>query len=381
MPDQPDQPDQPAAGYRLDDDAVIAAIEVIGRSGATDFAFGYLDEDVAIADARWWAHAQYRGARITVENHAGPVEAAEALAVRIIHGGLCTGCQRVAAMTDDPVPVGDYTVGGVRLDPAELQRRGACRWVRVGRRWEQGCGTPAPDGSTRERLARALAEAGAPSVAIRQAREGHWDEYLGPQVFPIVQLVSDLEANGLHALAARARAGEFDATYFADASSSWRSRTVPTPAWTTGWKRSSGGLPSVTPGRAASATHDGGTCGGVAGSAAAAPAAAGADEGAAALFAADEAGELQHVEGPGDGGAGDAVQLGEALLADEFVAWLEDAGADAAFEVGGDGAGGPPCGWRVGRLRAAGTAGRFGHVDVSLAGFTYPIMSPSGQSS
>ncbi len=191
---------------------MMAAIEAIGRTGATDFAFGPLHPDAPIADARWWAHVKYRGSRIQVENHVGPIEAIDALVTRLLHGAFCMGCGKLTIINDDPVPVPDIRIDGEPIDVQDIQRGGFCRWERVGRRWERGCGDDAPEGSTREKLARAMVEARVPSVAIKQARAGYYDDYLSPHAFPLMTLVNDLEANGFSALAARARNGEFDGT-------------------------------------------------------------------------------------------------------------------------------------------------------------------------
>lgn len=121
----------------LDEDALLAAVELVGRSGATDFEVGYLDDNVPADEARWWAKAQYRGARLQVENHRGPAEAAEALARRVLQGGQCTHCG------------GRIHLGGA---PRALRRHGrVCAWKREGRRWERGCRDRIPDGQYRIR--------------------------------------------------------------------------------------------------------------------------------------------------------------------------------------------------------------------------------------
>lgn len=65
---------------------------------------------------------------------------------------------------------------------------------------------------TSERLAQDLEAAGAPGAMIARAREGYYDDFRSELAFPCVQLVTDLRAAGLHALAARATQGEWDAT-------------------------------------------------------------------------------------------------------------------------------------------------------------------------
>lgn len=83
----------------MDDDALIATVDLIGRTGAKGFEIGYLHEGVPVEEAGWYAHAQYRGARITEENHRGPVEAAEALARQLLTGAMCNHCKKLVALS------------------------------------------------------------------------------------------------------------------------------------------------------------------------------------------------------------------------------------------------------------------------------------------
>lgn len=113
------------SGWVFDDDALVAAVDLVGRSGATEFELGFLDEHVPVDQARWWATARYRGARLQVDEQPGPVAAAVALARRVLEGGLCTHCGA------------RIHLGGA---PRSLRRRGrVCAWKRTGRRWERGC--------------------------------------------------------------------------------------------------------------------------------------------------------------------------------------------------------------------------------------------------
>ncbi|GIH95374.1 hypothetical protein ACFFMN_23800 [Planobispora siamensis] len=113
-------------------DAAIACVDLIGRSGATNFEFGYLHDDVPMEEAAWYAHAQYRGARITAQGHRDPIAAMEELARKVLAGGLCTGCQCTVSLSDDGA--------------------GLCRWRRMGPRWEMGCKiTPPPSPKKRRR--------------------------------------------------------------------------------------------------------------------------------------------------------------------------------------------------------------------------------------
>ncbi|MDQ3432039.1 MAG: hypothetical protein M3467_07455, partial [Actinomycetota bacterium] len=55
--------------------------------------------------------------RVTVEDHRSPVEAAEALARRLLDGGVCAHCGRTVSLSTGP----------------------GCRWTRMGRTWVRGC--------------------------------------------------------------------------------------------------------------------------------------------------------------------------------------------------------------------------------------------------
>lgn len=104
-----------------DQDAVIACVDLVGRSGGKNFEIGYLDDDVPVEKARWWAKAQYEGARIMVEGKTSPTEACEALVRKILAGGMCTGCKKTVTLADDP--------GGDNY----------CRWRRYADTWKEGC--------------------------------------------------------------------------------------------------------------------------------------------------------------------------------------------------------------------------------------------------
>lgn len=105
-----------------DRDALIAAVDLVGRTGSRNFEIGYLWDDVPVSEAGWYAHAQYRGARITVDDCTSPIEAADRLARRLLTNGFCNRCRR------------RITLG----------KRAAhqCRWWREGAKWVQGCARP-----------------------------------------------------------------------------------------------------------------------------------------------------------------------------------------------------------------------------------------------
>lgn len=104
----------------INDDVVIACADLVGRAGASGFEIGYLHDDVPVEEAGWYAHAQYRGARITVEDHRSPTGAALALAERLLSGATCR-CRKPVTLS-----------GG----------QPGCRWRLAGQRWEPGCDAP-----------------------------------------------------------------------------------------------------------------------------------------------------------------------------------------------------------------------------------------------
>lgn len=125
----------------LDQDAVIAAADLVRRSGAQEFEIGYVHEDVPVEEACWYAQATYKGARLIVENHRGPVEAAEALARRLMTGAKCAHCGGLVALSDRGAVVFErqQMADGTTWGPAQAAKAGQCRWRRVGDTWQRGC--------------------------------------------------------------------------------------------------------------------------------------------------------------------------------------------------------------------------------------------------
>lgn len=106
----------------MDTDALEAAVDLVGRTGVRELEVGYTDETVKdAADADWHATATYKGAKVIMEHHRGPVEAVEALARQLLTGGRCTHCHRRTRIDGDS-----------QMD---------CRWTRHGKRWVRGCET------------------------------------------------------------------------------------------------------------------------------------------------------------------------------------------------------------------------------------------------
>lgn len=124
----------------LDQDAVIATADLVGRTGATEFEIGYLHDDVPMEEAGWYATAVFRGAKIIEDDHRGPTEAAEALARRLLSGARCK-CGALVALSDHGAVAFDNVAmaDGSRWSAEEARMAGQCRWTRMGPRWKRAC--------------------------------------------------------------------------------------------------------------------------------------------------------------------------------------------------------------------------------------------------
>ena len=150
----------------MDDDAMLAGAQLVGRTGAQGLEVGYLHDDVPAEQAGWYAHAQYRGARITTEDHRGAVEAVEALARRLLEGGKCTNCGGLIALSDAGAIIHDGALGPdgkpVWTKETAVEAK-QCRWRRIGPRWTAGCekgGPPAREAGPNRKLRRRMKRQG-----------------------------------------------------------------------------------------------------------------------------------------------------------------------------------------------------------------------------
>jgi len=105
---------------QMSDDIMVACMDLVGRAGAKELEFGYVHEGVPVEEAGWYAHAQWQGTRIIVQDHRSPSGAMLALAERLLFGAQCR-CGKQVTLTDE-------TPG--------------CRWTLNGKRWEPGCDAP-----------------------------------------------------------------------------------------------------------------------------------------------------------------------------------------------------------------------------------------------
>lgn len=121
----------------LDQDAIHACADLVSRTGAKEFQIGYLSDEPTHG---WFAHASYKGARISTGDHPGPVEAADALCRRLLTGAKCTGGGGLVALSDagatafkNPVMADGSTW---TIAEASVMQ---CRWRRMGPKWVMGC--------------------------------------------------------------------------------------------------------------------------------------------------------------------------------------------------------------------------------------------------
>ena len=111
----------------IDTAAVVASADLVNRAGGRGVQIGWTcphvpDEEDGhnCPDVTWYAHAQWKGSRLTVEGHPEPGAAATALAVRVLEGGRCRCGERVSLAPGTP----------------------GCLWRSTGDRWEPGCDVP-----------------------------------------------------------------------------------------------------------------------------------------------------------------------------------------------------------------------------------------------
>lgn len=125
----------------LDSDAAVAAVDLVGRTGARQLQVGFLHDDVPADQAAWYASVLFEGTKVIEEDHRGPVEALEALARRLMTGGRCR-CGALVALSDDgAIFYRDARMAdGSTWAEADVRAAGQCRWTREGARWFGACG-------------------------------------------------------------------------------------------------------------------------------------------------------------------------------------------------------------------------------------------------
>jgi hypothetical protein len=81
----------------LDERMLVAAVKLIGRTGATGWQLRYSDDEQPVI---WAAVAEYQG-RYEVAAALDPLRATLRLCERLIDGGQCTHCKRPTGFSQD----------------------------------------------------------------------------------------------------------------------------------------------------------------------------------------------------------------------------------------------------------------------------------------
>ena len=97
-------------------DFVVAAVDQIGRSGATEFECGWLEDD----GTRSWATARYRGTRIMVDEQPDIVTAIGELLGKVLFGAECQFCHRTIPFGCQRVQVGRRFVAQCTMDKEKV---------------------------------------------------------------------------------------------------------------------------------------------------------------------------------------------------------------------------------------------------------------------
>lgn len=105
----------------MNEDAVVAAVELAARGGARGVTFGFLHEGVPVEEAGWYMEASWQGTRLFVGDHRSPTTAALAFAERMLTRASCKCGQQITLSDDAP----------------------GCRWRLMGKTWTPSC-TAAP---------------------------------------------------------------------------------------------------------------------------------------------------------------------------------------------------------------------------------------------
>ena len=100
---------------------LVAAVDLIGRTGAQGFEIAYDDDTGPVV---WNATATYQGAK-KWRSADDPVVAVELLAEDLVDGGLCVHCGRTSALRLD----GDRPLAAPTI----------CETYRLGARYVRGC--------------------------------------------------------------------------------------------------------------------------------------------------------------------------------------------------------------------------------------------------
>lgn len=131
----------------MNDDIILAAVDLAVRSGATLFQCGHA-EPGEHDPGGWYALAVFATATACASGFPGPVEASDALAHQLLTGALCARCRGLIALSDDGAWAFTVEHGngrffdGSQWTDAQAEAAHHCRWRRHGERWQPGCEVP-----------------------------------------------------------------------------------------------------------------------------------------------------------------------------------------------------------------------------------------------
>lgn len=77
---------------------VLAAVELLGRSGVSDVEFAYDEEKAYPEGVLWWAKGNWNGTRVYSAHFPYPAQALEDVLSRVINGGMCARCRRTTVV-------------------------------------------------------------------------------------------------------------------------------------------------------------------------------------------------------------------------------------------------------------------------------------------
>jgi hypothetical protein len=109
----------------MDDPRFIAAVDLIGRTGAKSFAIRYTDDEPPVV---WAAVAEYGDGRAEAAGALHPIVAVLRLAELLVDGGQCTHCGRPTGLDVDSIdtmPL-DTLVCWYQFDPELATFRRGC---------------------------------------------------------------------------------------------------------------------------------------------------------------------------------------------------------------------------------------------------------------
>ena len=77
---------------------VVAAVELLGRTGVSDVEFAYDEESTYPENVLWWAKGNWRGHRVYSAHFPYPAQALEDVLGRVINGGTCGRCGKTTVV-------------------------------------------------------------------------------------------------------------------------------------------------------------------------------------------------------------------------------------------------------------------------------------------